>query len=128
MAEFTEPPLKVADLPLNFVLHFLNLPFNFALHFLDPHLNFSLYFIDLPLDLALYFVNHSFHFLFSFLHSLLSGLHLFLSSLHLCHHGKQLFTLFIHRSGQRSGLWHSQENQNIPLLTPNGTKLSCGYM
>ncbi|GBM32434.1 hypothetical protein AVEN_136016-1 [Araneus ventricosus] len=47
--KFTETPLNVADLPLNFVLHFFNLP-----------LNFFLYFICLPLDIALYFINQSF--------------------------------------------------------------------
>ncbi|GBM26111.1 Protein cereblon [Araneus ventricosus] len=65
-----------------------------------------------------------------FCSSLLSGSHFFLSSFHFllqsCHHGKHLFKLFIHRSGQRSSLWHSPEDQDIPLLTQNVTKLSSG--
>ncbi|GBN56015.1 hypothetical protein AVEN_257881-1 [Araneus ventricosus] len=69
------------------------------------NLNFFNLTLGVCLDLAFYFL---------------------LSRSHLCHDGKQLPKLFIHRSGQRSGLWHSQENRNIPLLTPNVTKLSCG--
>ncbi|GBM44082.1 hypothetical protein AVEN_75898-1 [Araneus ventricosus] len=124
------------DLPLNFALNFLDFYFHtldFLFYFSNTSVNMNLNFFNLTLgvclDLAFHFLlsisqlffqsllsrSHlflsNFHFLFQ---SGLCNPHLFLSSLHLCHHGKQLFKLFIHRSGQRSGLRHSQENQNNP--------------